>query len=118
MGLGHAEIGQEQGRIRENMKTVTSGSAYYERLLAKLNEQEGQIERLHSERDDLLKKRDAQQKALEDYLSGLTVEWGIHGGGVNRRAAQAPPNVMWRDRRPRPLVSDTGGGPGSRRGGD
>jgi hypothetical protein len=66
-------ITQEQDRIRENMKTVDQKSQYYERLLAKLNEQESSIEKLQKERDDLLVKRDAQRKALEDYLDGLTV---------------------------------------------
>lgn len=68
------EIAVEQQRIRENMRTVSSGSAYHDRLLAKLNEQEGRIEALQSERDELQKQRDAQQKALEEYLAGLTVE--------------------------------------------
>ena len=68
------EIATEQQRIRENMRTVSSGSAYHNRLLAKLNEQEGQIEKLQSERDELQKQRDAQQKALEDFLADLTVE--------------------------------------------
>jgi hypothetical protein len=67
------DIGQEQERIRENMKTVDQKSQYYERLLAKLNEQESSIEKLQKERDDLLAKRDLQQKALEEYLNGLTV---------------------------------------------
>ena len=66
-------ITQEQERIRENMKTVDQKSQYYERLLAKLNEQESTIEKLQKERDDLLVKRDAQRKALEEYLNGLTV---------------------------------------------
>lgn len=67
------DITQEQERIRENMKTVDAKSQYYERLLAKLNEQESTIEKLQKERDDLLTKRDAQRKALTDYLNALTV---------------------------------------------
>ena len=38
-----AEITAEQNRIRENMKTVAPSTPYYERLLAKLNEQESSI---------------------------------------------------------------------------
>lgn len=68
-----SNISTEQGRIRENMKTVEQKSQYYERLLAKLNEQESQIEKLQTERDELQKKRDGQLKELEDYLGGLTV---------------------------------------------
>jgi len=68
-----ADIGTEQNRIRENMKTVGQTSQYYQRLLAKLNDQESSIERLQHERDDLLGKRDAARKELEDYLRDLTV---------------------------------------------
>jgi flagellin-like hook-associated protein FlgL len=68
-----ADIGTEQNRIRENMKTVGQTSQYYQRLLAKLNDQESSIERLQHERDDLLVKRDAARKDLEDYLRDLTV---------------------------------------------
>jgi hypothetical protein len=68
-----AEIGTEQGRIRENMKTVGQTSQYYQRLLAKLNDQESSIEKLQRERDELQTKRDAARRELEDYLRELTV---------------------------------------------
>jgi ubiquinone biosynthesis protein UbiJ len=68
-----ADITTEQARIRENMKTVGQTSQYYQRLLAKLNDQETSIEKLQRERDDLQAKRDAARKELEDYLRDLTV---------------------------------------------
>ena len=68
-----ADIGTEQVRIRENMKTVGQNSQYYQRLLTKLNDQESSIEKLQRERDDLQSKRDAARKELEDYLRDLTV---------------------------------------------
>lgn len=68
-----SEIGVEQSRIRENMKTVGQTSQYYQRLLTKLNDQESSIERLQRERDALTAKRDAATKELEDYLRGLTI---------------------------------------------
>lgn len=68
-----AEITAEQTRIRENMKTVSQNTQYYERLLAKLNEQESSIENLQKERDSLTEKRDSLRKDLEDYLNGLTL---------------------------------------------
>ncbi|HEY7086965.1 MAG TPA: hypothetical protein VH518_02685 [Tepidisphaeraceae bacterium] len=68
-----ASITQEQNRIRENMKTVDRNSQYSNRLLSKLNDQESQIEKLQGERDDLAKKKDGQQKELEDYLTGLSI---------------------------------------------
>jgi len=69
-----AQITQEQNRIRENMKTVDKGSQYYTRLMAKLNDQETQLEKLNNEIDGLRKQRDEQRKALEDYLGGLNVQ--------------------------------------------
>jgi hypothetical protein len=68
-----AEITAEQNRIRENMKTVTQATQYYDRLLAKLNEQESAIETLQKERDALIAKRDSLRRELDEYLSGLTV---------------------------------------------
>ena len=68
-----AEITQEQNRIRENMKTVAQSTQYYERLLAKLNEQESSIESLQKERNTLMTARDSARKDMEDYLSTLTV---------------------------------------------
>jgi hypothetical protein len=66
-------ITAEQGRIRENMKTVSNNTQYYQRLLSKLNEQESTLESLHSDRDALTAKRDAARKELEDYLANLTI---------------------------------------------
>jgi hypothetical protein len=68
-----AEINADQGRIRENMKTVGQTSQYYQRLLTKLNDQESLIEKLQLRRDDLQLKRDAARKELEDYLRDLTI---------------------------------------------
>jgi hypothetical protein len=68
-----AEITQEQLRIRENMKTVAQNAQYYQRLLAKLNEQESALEKLQEERDGLAKERDTQRRALEEYIATLTV---------------------------------------------
>ena len=68
-----SDISIEQNRIRENMKTVGQTTQYYQRLLAKLNEQESAIERLQKERDDSTAKRDAARRDLENYLKDLTV---------------------------------------------
>lgn len=68
------EITAEQGRMRENMKAVAQSTEYYNRLLAKLNEQESSIESLQKERDALTAKRDALSHELDEYLSGLTVD--------------------------------------------
>ena len=55
------------------MKTVAQTTQYYDRLLAKLNEQESSIERLQKERDALIAKRDSLRRELDDYLAALTV---------------------------------------------
>ena len=67
------EITAEQARLRENMKTVSPSTSYYERLLTKLNDQESSIERLQAERATLVTERDALRKDLEVYLQGLSV---------------------------------------------
>jgi hypothetical protein len=67
------EITAEQGRIRDNMRTVTQNSAYYNRLLTKLNDQETQLEKLRGEIEDYQKALSQQQKDLESYLSSLSV---------------------------------------------
>jgi hypothetical protein len=68
-----SEITTEQTRIRENMKTVSPSTSYYERLLTKLNDQESSIERLQAQRVDLTSKRDELRNELEAYLQGLSV---------------------------------------------
>ncbi len=68
-----AGITTEQGRIRENMKTVGQTTQYYERLLTKLNEQESAIEKLQTERAALQTKLATQEKELEVYLSNLSI---------------------------------------------
>ncbi len=67
------EITAEQERIRENMKSVQHTGKYYERLLAKLNDQETLIEKTQGDGDDLQKQLDAQKHDLEAYLAGLNV---------------------------------------------
>jgi hypothetical protein len=69
-----AQISTEQSRIRENMKTVGQTSQYYERLLAKLNEQESQIEQLQKEKEELTVRRNAAQREVSEYLANLTLD--------------------------------------------
>jgi hypothetical protein len=69
-----AEITAEQNRIRENMKTVAASTAYYERLLEKLNEQETGIERLQAERSEWEGKRDAARREFDEFVRGLNAE--------------------------------------------
>lgn len=66
-------ITAEQGRIRENLKTVDKGSAYATRLLKKLDEQESQIEALRREAEALRTKLEGQRRELGEYLRGMNV---------------------------------------------
>jgi hypothetical protein len=68
-----AQLTSDQARIREDMKTVSPTTPYYQRLLSKLNDQESSIEKLQQERDDLVTRRDAQRKQFEDFVQGLDV---------------------------------------------
>jgi len=67
-------ISTEQGRLRENMRTVDKGSQYYNRLMTKLNDQETQIEKLQSDRDDLENKANVARAAFQNYLNDLNVQ--------------------------------------------
>lgn len=69
-----SDLTEEQGRIRENMKTVGNGSAYAQRLLAKLNEQESQIETLQKERAEATAKRDTTRREMEEFVRGVRIE--------------------------------------------
>ena len=68
------EITAEQNRIRENMRILPQSGQYYDRLLAKLNEQESTIEKLQTERKELTARRDAARKELDDYLDTLNTD--------------------------------------------
>jgi len=67
-------ITAEQNRIRENMRILPQNGQYYDRLLAKLNEQESTIEKLQAERKELTSRRDAARKELDDYLDTLNTD--------------------------------------------
>ena len=64
---------EESAAQNARMKTVEKSGQYYERLLAKLNEQESQIEKLQADRQSLISRRDSARKELEDYLNTLTL---------------------------------------------
>ncbi len=68
-----AEITEEQKRIRENLNTVQPGSAYHERLLKKLNDQETKIESHQTDIDGLMEQLKKQRSDLESYVSTLSV---------------------------------------------
>lgn len=67
-------IADEQGRVRENMKTIDRQSQLYTRYMTKLSEQETRVEELSAAlktaREDLQKRRDR----FNSYVSSLNVE--------------------------------------------
>jgi chromosome segregation ATPase len=68
------DITAEQGRIRENMRTLADRTAdLYRTYVTKLTAQEKQLDQLHAEIDALKDKETQQQQALDDYLSNLDV---------------------------------------------
>ena len=68
-----ASIAQEQERIRKNMAAVDAGSAYYKRLLTKLDEQETRLETLSEREADLREALVLADVAYRDYLADLSV---------------------------------------------
>ncbi|MFN4242151.1 MAG: hypothetical protein ACK4PI_02830 [Tepidisphaerales bacterium] len=66
-----SELTAEQNRIRDNYRAVQQDTDYARRLLAKLNEQETQIEALQKQLADLRTQLDGRRKALADYLGSL-----------------------------------------------
>ena len=72
-----ASIGEDQQRVRENMKALKGSAeekALVERYVRELNEQEDRVQALHREMADLQQKREAAQKTLNDMIEGLQME--------------------------------------------
>lgn len=66
-------ITAEQARIRANLQTLQRGTPLHDRLIAKLDEQESEIEALQKRRQAAQARQLEARKALEDYLAGLTL---------------------------------------------
>jgi hypothetical protein len=67
------DITSEQGRIRENLKSVKDTSQYYAHLMTKLSDQETDIEKTQNADEDLQKQMQQQRADLENYLANLNV---------------------------------------------
>jgi hypothetical protein len=66
----------EQERIRQNLTTVQNqqASAYYGRLIKKLNDQETEIEKFQIGLEELQTALEERRKALEEEIANLNVE--------------------------------------------
>jgi hypothetical protein len=67
-------ITTDQARIRANLREVPAGSAPYKRYLAKLEEQEPQIEKYQGEIKRLQTLEHQQRKTFEDFLSSFSAD--------------------------------------------
>lgn len=67
------EIVADQDRIRDNLARVPRESDIYRRYLAKLNDQEDELERLAPEIDAAEADVEAAQRGLRDYIDGLKI---------------------------------------------
>lgn len=67
------EITREQGRIRDNLRAVPSGSDLHRRYLATLDDQEDQLEQLATATGEARQQLAAARQALVDYARGLNV---------------------------------------------
>jgi hypothetical protein len=69
-----AQIEQDQGRLRENLKATPPTSDAYKRYVKKLDTQEAQLESLQGKRDQLQAQEHDQRTAFEGFLMALDVE--------------------------------------------
>jgi hypothetical protein len=67
-------ITADQDRLRKNLKEVPQSSPLYKKYLAKLEKQEGQIEKYQEDIKKLQGTEHRQKKAFEDFLAGFTAD--------------------------------------------
>ncbi|HEX4128465.1 MAG TPA: hypothetical protein VHZ24_00375 [Pirellulales bacterium] len=66
-------IGQEQGRIRENMQQLDHNSELYGRYVKKFTAQEDEIERLRTQANDVERQIEEARRDLDQFLLNLDV---------------------------------------------
>jgi chromosome segregation ATPase len=67
-------IDQDQGRIRQNMGSVSRDTELYKRYMTKLNEQETRLETIREQRAKEQDTLNRQQAELQGYVAGLSVD--------------------------------------------
>lgn len=68
------QIAQDQNRMRQNMGTVDKTTQYYQRLLAKLDEQETALEAKQKDLEQLKQRLEAKRQELHAFLANLSVK--------------------------------------------
>jgi hypothetical protein len=71
--LNLTEIETDQGRLRENLKTVPEDSDLHARFMERLGQLEDRLTALRGERSEAEKEAEAARAALADYVAGLTL---------------------------------------------
>lgn len=69
-----AQITADQGRVRENLKTVREGTELHERYLKKLTEQENELDEANRLITQYSQQEQQQKEALDQYLLNLSIE--------------------------------------------
>jgi hypothetical protein len=69
-----ADIERDQTRIRANLKDTPATAEAYKKYLAKLDAQEGEIDKLTAKIKELQETENQQRKEYENYLANLSVE--------------------------------------------
>ncbi len=68
------EIGEDQSRLRANLKEMPPTAAAYKRYLEKFDVQETEIEKLQEQAKQQRKQAEQERKEFEAFLAGLDVE--------------------------------------------
>jgi hypothetical protein len=69
-----ADIDRDQTRIRANLRDTPTTAAAYKKYLAKLDTQEGEIDKLTAKIKELQVTENQQRKEYENYLANLSIE--------------------------------------------
>jgi ppGpp synthetase/RelA/SpoT-type nucleotidyltranferase len=69
-----ADYERDQTRIRSNLKDTPATAEAYKKYLAKLDTQEGEIDKVTARIKELRDLENKQRKGFEDYLANLTIE--------------------------------------------
>jgi hypothetical protein len=74
LGQQLRSIGEDQARLRANLKEVPPTSEAYKRYVAKFDAQETEVEKIQGQIQNSLDAEHKQQAELADYLTGVNVE--------------------------------------------
>src|SRR5262249_3485242 len=85
-----ADIERDQTRLRANLKETPATAEAYKKYLAKLDAQEGEIDKLTAKIKELRDWENKQRKGYEEYLANLTIDVDPWKAGLSPRSGAAP----------------------------